>query len=171
MAVCHGSGNLGEAFGDGCCWVGGAVCPLRWKISGGRIFDHTGTDLGTVDAVVRSHVGNNPQRRQRVLDQLQGVTFVCTAAVDVIVADPSLLNDRPAFDAAWNNHAGYLAQVRPGWAALEQTNGWAPGSYQCSTWTGAAGPECCFAEDPASNTTKLAALSVSAVTIRSARAG
>jgi hypothetical protein len=165
VRFCHGAGNLTT---DGCCYVDGAVCPLRLKIVNDHVFDAAGADLGTVDAVVRQYAGNNPQRQLRVRDQLQGVVYVCRAAVDVIVADASLLNDRPAFNAAWIAHAEYQSLVRPAWARLEQANGWAPGSYQCATWTGTGVAQCCFAEDEATNAAKSADLSTSAVTIRRA---
>lgn len=163
MLICHGSGN---AATDGCCYVNGAVCPLRWKLINGHVFDASGTDLGTVDAFIRSYVGNNPQRQQRVKDQLQGVVIVCSAAIDVIAADPTVLTNRAAFESAWNTHAGYLAKVRPAWAAIEQREGWAPGSYQCSTWTGRLGPECCFAETQAANDAGKAGMTSTAVTLR-----
>lgn len=165
MRLCHGSGNLTS---DGCCYVNGAVCPLRWKIDAGHVYDAAGTDLGTVDAVIRQYAGPNPQRQRRVADQLQGVTFVCTAAVDVIANDPSLLTNRTAFEAAWSAHPRYATDVAPHWRALELANGWPAGSYDCPTWTGRAGPECCYAETQTVNDAKAQPLAATAVTIRRA---
>jgi hypothetical protein len=42
------------------------------------------------------------------------------------------------------------------------------GSFQCSTWKGEAGQQCCFSEDIVTNEAKVAALSVTAVTLRRA---
>lgn len=163
--LCHGNGDPAR---DGCCWVNGAPCPLRLLLRDGHVYDAAGTDLGTVDAMARNYVGNNAQRRQRVLDQLQGTHIVCRAAIDVIVADPSLLNDRAAFNAAWNAHPDYVAQVRPAWAAHERRAGLAEGSYQCSTWTGEGDQgQCCYAESQATNDSTKSALTAVAVSLRS----
>lgn len=166
--LCHGNGDVAH---DGCCWVEGQVCPLRWRIADGHVFDAAGTDLGTIDAVVRSFVGNNPQRRQRVLDQLQGVRIVCTAAVQVIADDPSLLTNRAAFNAAWNAHPQYVALVRPAWARVEQRQSLAAGSYQCSSWTGeGAQAQCCYAEAQATNDAVAVTLTATARTLRAGSA-
>lgn len=165
MNLCHGNGNPST---DGCCYVDGAVCPLRWKIANDHVYDAAGTDLGTVDAVVRQYAGPNPQRQKRAKDQLQGVVYVCTAAVRVIVDNPATLTDRAAFETAWLNDAEYQTKVRPAWERLEQANGWAPGSYDCPTWTGHGAPECCYAEPQATNDAKAAPLTASAVQIRKA---
>lgn len=165
---CHGQGGADQVNnGDGgCCYVNGAVCPLRLKQVNGHIFDAAGNDLGTTTQYINS-LTNNGAARARAAAQAQGVIFFCKAAVSVIVANASLLNDRPAFNTAWNNQAEYLAQVRPAWAALEQRNGLPAGSYQCSTW-GPAIRHCCFSEDLATNEAKQAALSSTAVTLRRA---
>lgn len=164
MAICHGNGDLGN---DGCCFVNGNVCPLRWKIVGGRIFDNLGTDLGTVNAYIDSIVQSGAART-RAKAQVQGVTYACSAAVEVIAANASLLNDRPALNAAWDAHAGYVTKVRPAWSAIEERLGLAPGEYNCSTWSGVTRSQCCFAEDSATNAAKAAGLSATAVTIRTA---
>lgn len=164
--LCHGNGNAGV---DGCCFVDGAVCPLRWKIVDGRILEGPELlDRGTVEEFAAS-VSKSKQVQQRVVEQAQGVTFACKAAIEVVVDDPALLSDRDGFEAAWNGHADYVTLVRPHWAAIENRLGLAAGSYQCSSWEGAGGPQCCFAEDQVTNSAKTAGLSSTAVTIRQAR--
>lgn len=166
MSFCHGKGNQET---DGCCWVNGAPCPLRWKIVGGRIKEGPElTDRGTV-AEYAATVSNNKQIQQRIVDQTQGLNIACRAAVEVIVANPALLNDRAAFDQAWNTHSEYVAQVRPHWRQVEINLGLAEGAYQCSTWVGTGRNECCFSEDEATNTARRSNLASSAVTIRSKR--
>jgi hypothetical protein len=161
--ICHGQGNPST---DGCCYVNGAPCPLRWKIVAGRILEGpTLIDRGTVDSYINSIVSGKPNR-DRAKALVQGAVYICSAAVDVLVASPALLNDRPGFEAAWNAHARYVAEVRPAWVDVEQRLGLPAGSYQCSTWMGVQGPECCFAEDQATNDTKAAALTATAVSIR-----
>ena len=165
LMLCHGSGNLDT---DGCCHVAGRPCPLRWKIVAGRIIE--GPDLidrGTVDAYINSLIQSRAGR-DRAKAQVQGVTYVCRAAVEVLAADAKLLTDRAGFESAWNAHPSYVALVRPEWAKIEQSLGLASGAYQCSTWRGTAVAQCCFAEDQASNTSKTAALSTQAVTVRQA---
>ena len=168
MPACHGQGGVDQATnGDGgCCYVNGTVCPLRLKQVNGRIFDAAGTDLGTTTQYINS-LTNNGAARNRAQQQAQGVVFFCKAAISVIVAQASLLNDRPAFNAAWNAQVDYVAQVRPAWAALEQAQGLPAGSYQCSTWGPPQG-QCCFSESQAVNDAKFAALSATAVTVRRA---
>lgn len=161
--LCHGQGNRDS---DGCCWVDGAPCPLRWKITDGRVYDATGADLGTpTQAAGRIATG---QARGRVVAQLTGPAIVCRAALEVIASAATMLTNRPALNAAWNSHPEYVAKVRPEWARIEGELGLAPGSYQCSTWRGIAGGECCFAEDAATNAAKEGTLTTEAVTVRRA---
>lgn len=162
--ICHGQGDPAN---DGCCWVAGAPCPLRWKIDGGRIYDHTGADLGTVDGHINSLIPSKAGR-DRAKAQVQGVRIACRAAVEVLANDAKLLNDRAGFQAAWNAHPAYVAQVRPHWSALEEELGLPAGSYQCSTWRGTGRVQCCFAEDAVTNAAKAALLTSTAVTIRTA---
>lgn len=163
MRLCHGSGNLDT---DGCCYVEGQPCPLRWKIQDGRILEGPGlVDRGTVDTYINSLVNGN-QARNRAKAQVQGVTYICKAAVEVIAADASRLNNRAALNAAWDSHPEYVALVRPAWERVEAMLDIPAGSYQCSTWRGVGDPECCFAEDDATNAAKRANLSVQAVQVR-----
>lgn len=165
MSICHGNGDLVR---DGCCYVNGEVCPLRWKFVDGRILEGaTLTDLGATDAYIDS-LGYNKPTTQAIKDQVAGLTYACKAAIEVLIADSSLLDDRPRFEAAWNAHADYVAMVRPHWATIEETLGMAEGEYQCSTWRGTGGAQCCFAEDAATNDAKAAPLTTGATAIRQA---
>jgi len=144
---CHGKG---DPAGDGCCYVNGAPCPLR---------------VDNIDTLISTK--NWKGKQKRTAQQAgQGVTgsggYVCAAAVEVVVNNETLLDNRAAFDAARDTHPDYLTQVRPVWAALEVLNGWVPGSFQCSTWV--AG--CCYNEDSGTNTAGFAGLHSTQVTIR-----
>lgn len=166
MAFCHGKGNIST---DGCCWVNGAICPLRWKIIDGVIYEGPNlVNKGTVVAYAQS-ITNNKSAQDKIIAQATNITFACKAAVEVLVAQPALLNNRAGFETAWNNHAGYVAQVRPHWSTVEQNLGLPANSYNCSSWTGVNTGECCYAEDEATNATKCGTLSSEAVTIRSQR--
>lgn len=151
--ICHGQGNTDSG---GCCWVNGQICSHRLTPS-------------QIDAFVAQYK-LNAQRRARIAAQLQGVSWACGIAALVIAQDPSLLNNRVAFNAAWDSNAEYVRDVRPAWIELEQQLGLVPGSYNCSTWGPYGNPlgisQCCFGEDSAVNTAKQAVLSVDAVTIR-----
>lgn len=165
MKLCHGKGD--PEF-DGCCYVNGQVCPLRWKIVNGRILE--GPDLvdkGTVEQFAQS-VTSNRNAQSQIIAQAQGVNIVCSAAVKVLSANPALLNNRAGFNDAWNNQPDYIAKVRPHWEIIEQDLGLAPGSYQCSTWQGTGKDQCCFAETEEVNASKRANLSATAVAIRQA---
>lgn len=152
--LCHGNGDLAR---DGCCYVAGQVCPLRWKIENGTVTQGASTDLGTVQDLAQAL--GMPKGRAKNLDQvLQGRTFVCSVAAKAIAGDTSLLRDPDALADAWDNDPDYLREVRPTWADLEQRLGMAPGTYQCSTWRGVGGAQCCFAEPPEENATKAANL-------------
>lgn len=161
--LCHGQGDgRVDAFDGGCCYVNGLVCPNRWFIDWaspeGEVLDSSRTSLGTVDDVARSFVGNNPNRRASVADAVQGVSFVCSAAVFAVADDPSLLNDRAAFEAAWELRPEYqpIADV---WETIGRPRSW------CMSYGPGEG-QCCFGEDPATNDAKRAVLSTTAVTIR-----
>lgn len=158
MAFCHGSGNLA---GDGCCFVAGQVCALRWKIVDGRIKEGPQlVDRGTV-AEYAASVTNNRQAQQRIIDQAQGVTFACKAAVEVVASDSKLLTDRAGFESAWAAHPAYQA-VADQWEAIGM-----PRSY-CPQFGPAEG-QCCYAESESVNLAKCSALSASAVQIRQGR--
>jgi hypothetical protein len=162
--LCHGNGNVAT---DGCCYVAGKVCPLRWLIDGGHVWDHLGTDLGTVEEFIAAY-STSTTVQQAVRDQIQGVRIVCRAAVDVLVNDPKLLANRTRFESAWKAHVDYVALVRPHWEQVEQRLGLAAGSYNCPTWKGTGAAQCCFAEDQATNDAGAAGLSANAVKIRQA---
>lgn len=162
MTFCHGNGSPEM---DGCCWVDGAPCPLRIKIVDGSVVAPNGNTIGKVGNYV-AEVHTTQSRRAEALEQLQGVTYACRAAVEVLATDPSLRRDRGAFEEAWNSHPDYVAQVRPHWEELEERLGLNPGSYQCSTWTGTGRPQCCFAETPETNEQRARGLAASAVAIR-----
>ena len=165
---CHGNGNLAT---DGCCYVAGQVCPLRWKVENGIVYEGPNlTDLGEYTSAVDTKIGGAKAKRDAAKAQVPGAKYLCRAALEVIAADPTIVNDRAGFEAAWNNHAEYVALVRPEWQKIEERNGLAPGSYQCSTWKGIGGiKQCCFAEPAINATTVLqTAFNATAVTIRSA---
>jgi hypothetical protein len=164
MAFCHGQGGPDQP--DGCCYVNGLPCPLRWKIVDGRIYEGPDlTDLGTVVDLVNAR-WRQKQIREKVLEQVQGITYLCRAALEVVAADPSLILDRVAFEQAWDNHPDYVALVRPAWEAVEDRMGLARGEFQCSSWKGEGNQQCCFSEDTATNESKAGALSTVAVTLR-----
>lgn len=166
MAIfCHGKGNPDT---DGCCWVAGQPCPLRLKIVNGRVLEGPNlTDIGSVTSFTNGVV-NGKANRDRVAALLTGPTIACRAAIEVLANNSTLLTNRAGFETAWNSHARYVAEVRPHWAQVEADLGLAAGSYQCSTWKGVAGNECCFAEPELTNLTKRADLSAVAVTVRQA---
>lgn len=175
--LCHGQGD-NSGFDGGCCWVNGAICPVRWfidyststpagDVGTATIRNSTGASLGTVSAYVSSLMpGGGPtktQRVQRVLDQIRGVVYVCSAAAYVIGMDPSLLNDRAAFEAAWSATAEYQT-IAPQWVAIGKPANW------CMTFGPTEG-QCCFREDQATNDARRAKLSATAVTVRSRAQG
>jgi hypothetical protein len=157
MAFCHGKGGADQV--DGCCYVNGEVCPNRLKQVNGRIFDHVGTDLGTTTEFIAS-LTNNGAARNRGAQQVQGIVFACRAAINAIVANASVLNDRAAFDVAWAARPEYQP-VADAWEALGL-----PRNY-CQVY-GMAQGQCCFSEDEATNEAKAADLSSVAVTVRRA---
>lgn len=179
MAICHGQGDpRTDPFLGGCCIVGRAegttlgqatdgICPNRWYIDwttpDGEVFDASRVSLGTVDEVAISYVGNNPQRRQRVADQLQGTRYICLAAVAAIDVDPSILLDRAAFDAAWEATDEYQV-VADHWELISE-----PRNY-CMVY-GPTEAQCCFREDQATNDARRGELNITSVTIRSQAQG
>ena len=158
MAFCHGKGNLDT---DGCCWVNGVICANRWKIVDGRIKEGPElTDKGTV-AEFAASVTNNKQAQDRIIAQAQGLIYACRAAVNVIIAQPALLNNRAGFEAAWAARPEYQP-VADAWEAIGKPRAWCP-QY------GPAEGQCCYSEDEATNASKRSTLSVAAVQIRQGR--
>ena len=134
---CDGKGDLVR---DGCCYVDGQVCPLRWLLADGgdgqrHIYEGPSlTDLGTVTDYVNAAIPNRPGRR-RAEDAVAGVAFVCSAAIATFVEDAKLLNDRPGFEVAWDAKIEELApEVHAHFDAI--------GIDRCPVWK----PEgqCCF---------------------------
>lgn len=146
MAVCHGRGDPEH---DGCCYVEGEVCPLRWKAWRGHIYAGPEMkNLGTIaEAVDTLMPGHSPQERAEAIRHGVGQrTIICSAAL------------RYAGDwTAVHTDPEYNDKVRPAWERLEQDNGWEPGAYQCGTWGETFGRgQCCFGEDPETNARKAA---------------
>jgi hypothetical protein len=146
------------------------VCPNRWFIDWAgaigpaeTVYDSDRVALGLVDDVIQALVGNSKPRRDRVKAQAQNIMFLCTAALAVIGNDPSLLNDRPAFDAAWEATPEYqtIADI---WQAQGKPRNW------CMIYGPVEG-QCCHREDPATNTARAASLDPVAVTVRAAATG
>lgn len=173
--LCHGQGDpADDLFDGGCCWVNGAVCPNRWFIDwpgaygpAGTIYDSNRQSLGTVTAYVDSLMpGGGPNkaaRVQRVVDQVNNAVYVCRAAAYVIGMDPSLINDRVQFEAAWEATAEYQT-VATSWLAIGKPANW------CMQYGPTEG-QCCFGEDQATNDAKTANLTTTAVTVRRAAPG
>jgi hypothetical protein len=164
VAFCHGKGGADQdgthPNGDGgCCYVNGAVCPNRLKQVDGRVYDHTGADLGTTTQYINS-LTNNGAARRRAADQVQGIVFGCVAAIRAIVANASIVTDRAVFDAAWAARLEYQA-VADAWEALGL-----PRDY-CQVY-GMPQGQCCFSEDTVTNEARAADLSEVAVTLRRA---
>ena len=165
--ICHGQGDQrANLFDGGCCFVDGAVCPNRWfidrspgsAVTQALVLDSTGASLGTVDAVTRSYVGNNPSRRQEVYDELQGVLYLCKAAIAAIAANPSIRNNRATFDAAWAARSEYQP-IADAWEAIGKPRNW------CQLYGPTEG-QCCFGETTTVNAARAATLSAVAVTVR-----
>jgi hypothetical protein len=163
--ICTGQGN----GGDGCCFVECQVCPLRWKAVNGRVFDAAGADLGTVDQAVNGRWSGS-QVRSRVKAQVpaSGSVILCRAALETIAGDAQAVSNRSRLNSGWNSNAAYVQLVRPAWSRVEQSLGLPAGSYNCSTWRGVNGPECCFALSQATNAALAAVLPAVAVTVRTA---
>lgn len=177
--ICHGQGDQrSDLFDGGCCFVGGSVCQNRWfidyststppgnreDIANATVLDHNRQVLGTVDDVARSFVGNNPNRRQRVFDQLQGALYVCKVAALVVEGNwDGGPPDRATFDAAWAAHPDYQP-VADAWEAIGKPRNW------CVLYGPSEG-QCCHAEDQATNDANRANLTAVAVTVRSAATG
>ena len=177
--ICHGQGVPAgdpntDPFLEGCCLLTHpTVCPNRWFIDWAgdigpaeTVYDADRTALGLVDDAIRDMVGNSKPRRDRVKAQTLNIKFLCTAALTVIGADPSLLNDRPAFDAAWEATAEYqpIADI---WEAMGKPRNW------CMLYGAQAALDntCCFSETQAVNDAKAAVLDPVAVQVRSASTG
>ena len=179
--LCHGQGDeRADEFTGGCCYTNGVICPARWfidyststpagDVNTATILDSDRNSLGTVGAYVDGLMpGGGPNkvdRVQRVTDQIQGVKFVCSAAAYVIGIDPSLINDRPAFEAAWQAHEAYTA-TGDYWVTIGKPFDW------CMTYGPTeGGGQCCHKEDQATNDAKAASMSTTAVTVRSSAPG
>ncbi len=168
MAFCHGNGDPDT---DGCCHLPSGVCPLRIKIVNGRVLRGPNlTDLGTVDQFVRS-LTNNGAARNRATQQAQGITYACMAAIRSIVANPAVLTDRAALNAAWLADAEYVSIVAPQWREREDELELPAGTLDCPTWRGTGTAQCCFAEPIAMNEARGAGLHSTAVTVRRAGGG
>lgn len=151
---CHGKG---DPPGDGCCYTpDGNPCPLRLDAAG-------------VTQLISDRNWKG-QRKKRAERAAHGITdsggYVCLAATEIVVDDDSLLGDGAAFEAAWLAHPDYVASVAPAWRAHEIVNGAPVGQYDCPTWQGSGGSECCFAEDAATNAAQFAGLYSTHVTVR-----
>lgn len=148
--VCHGQGNLNS---DGCCWVGGVRCPLRWKQEAGIIKDRDGNSLGTVATAVQTKIGGPKAKRDRIVQAIGERVYICSLAAE--------------YEGNWDAvhvDTRYQTQVRPTWQQVEQANGLAPNSYNCGTW-GPGSAQCCYGEDPLVNAAKSAWMSTVAVHI------
>lgn len=169
--ICTGQGNQHptDPHLSGCCWVEGQVCPLRWKVVNGRVFDASGTDLGSVDQAVNGRWSGGPVR-SRVKGQIpsSGSVILCRAALETIGSDSQAVSNRSRLNAGWDSNASYVELVRPAWSRVEASLGLPANSYNCSTWRGVNGPECCWAEPVATNVAKQAVLPAVAVTVRTA---
>ena len=179
MAICHGRGDpAGDLFLGGCCYVDGAVCPLRWYIDystsdppgdvqSATILDADRTSLGTVyDYVDNLMPGGGPNkaaRMQRVFDQVQGTRYVCSVVAYLLGMDPSLINDRAQLEAQWAADDAYQP-IADHWESIGRPRDWCP-QY------GPTEGQCCFAEDTATNDANKAFLTVDAVTVRSQATG
>lgn len=173
--ICHGQGDpRTDPFDGGCCFVNGAVCPNRWFVdwTGAigpveTIYDSNRVPLGTVTAYVTSLMpGGGPTkaaRVARVVAQVQNATYVCKAAAYAIGMDPSLINDRLAFESAWAARPEYQP-IADAWEALGKPRNW------CMTFGPTEG-QCCHNEDQATNDARAGVLDPVAVTVRSAATG
>lgn len=144
MLVCHGQGDLDH---DGCCYVEGQVCPLRWKLVKGRILAGPNlVDIGSPPEAVASVMPDaTPSERFAVVRSgIGGRTFICSAAL------------RHGGDwSAVHTDPEYVENVRPAWERIEERMGLEPGAYQCGTWSETFGRgQCCFGEPPETNARK-----------------
>ena len=171
--ICHGQGDPRTDLQDGgCCFIDGNVCPSRWYVDytgaattrDAHLIDSTGADLGTVDAYVKA-VHNGKPRQDRVVDVIEGRTFVCGALADTVAADgiPTGANWEADFEAAWSAayEAGGVAEVTgDAWAASGKPRNW------CVSFGPGEG-QCCFREDQATNDARVANISTVSVTVAS----
>lgn len=151
MAFCHGQGSTDPG---GCCYVAGAICPHHLNAT-------------QLTAYINS-LGLTGVRKTRAQNMAQGVQHACGIAIRIIANDPAMILDRAAFNAAWTSHPDYVRDVRPAWAVVEQRTGMAPNTFNCSTWQGEAGKQCCYSETTTVNEAKATALHSTAVTVRRA---
>lgn len=149
--VCHGQGNLDS---DGCCYVEGGVCPIRWKIVNGRVLEGPAlTDIGTVASAVQSRIGGSKTVRDRIAAAIGQRVFVCRLAA--------------RYEGNWDSvHADqeYQTKVRPSWSKIEQINNLPANSYNCGVWGPLTG-QCCYGETAVVNAAKAAWLTAVPVRI------
>ena len=187
--ICHGQGDpRTPAWDGGCCWLPdivdefapARVCPQRWEIDytgaattrDATILDSEQNVLGTVDSYVKS-IHNGKPRQDRVVEVIEGRTFVCGALANAVIADgiPTGANWQDDFNAAWS------AAYDPGGIAAEVGDVWAAYGFdrdRCVSYglTPADGANhCCFREDQATNDARAANLSATSVTIASRTLG
>jgi hypothetical protein len=153
-AICHGNGWLGQ---DGCCYVDGAVCPNRWKIVDGHVFDAQGNDLGTVEQLIAT-VTNNRNAQRTGAQLAQGITFLCGVAMKVLLNDTKLISNPTGFRAAWLAHPDYQP-IAAAWERIGQPRNW------CMTFGPGEG-QCCYSEPLTENEAKQQLLSEVAVQVR-----
>lgn len=182
--ICHGQGDpKADPFLGGCCFIVDKVCPNRWFIDWAgaigpaeTVYDSDRVVLGLVDDVIKDLVGNSKPRQQRVKAQALNVTFLCTAALAVIGADPSLLTDRPAFDAAWQATDEYSVTTHifdPAVGPETVEAHWVRRGHPAD-WCMLFGPaegQCCHREDQTTNDARAGVLDAVAVQVRSAATG
>jgi hypothetical protein len=182
--ICHGQGTdpvaHSDPFDDGCCFIAGQPCQNRWyldystctppgnraDVANATVYEGANRTIsvGSVDDLARSFVGNNPNRRQRIFDQVQGALYICKVAALVIEAGwGSGPPDRATFEAAWAAHPDYQP-VADAWEAIGKPRDW------CALYGPSEG-QCCHREDQATNDARRANLTTTAVTVRAAATG
>jgi hypothetical protein len=177
--LCHGQGDQrSDLFDGGCCFINGQVCPIRWfidystsspagDVGTATIYDSNRQSLGTVfnyvNALMPGGGPNKTARVQRVLDQIKGVLYVCSAAAYVIGMDPSLINNRAQFDTAWAANTSYTP-IGDIWVSMNKPFNW------CQLFGPPEG-QCCFAENQSTNDSRASSLTSSAVTVRRSAIG
>lgn len=155
--ACHGN-PTGQPEG-GCCYLDGVICPLHMTEA---------QALAWINAQPTGVLSNAAKNFARA--HIVGIAHHCRAALEAVIANRGNLTNRAAIEAAWIAHPTYQSTVRPVWAAVEQRMGIPAGSFQCPTWKGEGGIQCCFSESQATNDAKMALLAGTAVTVRRAGA-
>ena len=184
--ICHGQGDPRADWQDGgCCFIAGEICPMRWAVdSAGDVWDSTRTNLGDLDALIRSVYGvNNPNTRDDIIEFLgwqAGTTmFVCTAFGAAAVAhwdefmasqgQQIVMTDRVQADVRWSEEfdvGGSAEAVGDAWEAAGKPRNWCT-TYGPTEQTG----QCCHREDQATNDARAAGVSVTRVSVSSQAAG